>query len=214
MGEVQFFIKIPIFVARQYIRHRTQNLNEYSARYSEMSNDFYMPPLERMQKQSKSNKQMSAGQLDETTAQELLTDIDSINITAYSSYKKALSKGLSRELARIQLPVSNFTEMYTKMNLRNFFHLVSLRDDPGHAQDEIVSLASIMYSLVKPHFPLACEAFEDYHKNAVTLSKQEMDIIRMILNEKCNKENLLESVQFDSLSEKEQAEFKQKLQWS
>lgn len=180
MGVVQFFIRMPIFVARQHIRHRTQSINEYSARYSVMSDNFYIPETERMMFQSKSNKQMSAGTMETDLANALRKQMGGINGESYKAYKGLIDDGLSRELARTVLPVSAYTEMYVKMDLRNFFNYISLRDDPGHAQQEIAELAQIMYRLVEPLFPFSCEAFQDYQKNAITLSSPEIEVLRSL----------------------------------
>lgn len=101
---------------------------------------------------------------------------------SFQNYSQCLERGLSRELARIQLPLANYTELYWKIDLHNFFHYNQLRDDPSHAQNEIVQLAQIMYDMVKKLFPVSCQAFEDYQKNSVSLNKLEMSVLREFLN--------------------------------
>lgn len=178
MGELRFHLKIPIFVMRQHVRHRTASLNEYSGRYSEMSNEFYVPNASRMQKQSTTNKQGSAEEVERPT--DLVVDMQLETEQAHRNYQSYLETGLARELARIQLPVSNYTELYWKIDLKNFLHYSKLRMD-AHAQWEIRELATLMYNMVKPHFPMVCEAFEDYWLNAVTFSSQELDLLRQLV---------------------------------
>ncbi len=182
MCEVKFHIKLPIFVMRQLVRHRTANLNEYSGRYSVMSDDFYFPKGENLKPQSTTNKQgREEGELGASTG-ELEFEIFRIFDGATNAYKNLLDWNLSRELSRIVLPVSNYTEVIWKIDLHNFFKFYQLRGD-SHAQEEIQDYADAMYHLVFPHFPLCCEAFEHYVRNAVTFSEQEMYVIKELLED-------------------------------
>lgn len=177
MAELKFMIKMPIFVARQHVRHRTASINEYSARYSIMTDEFYMPEHDRFQGQHQTNKQASGDTLEYDTIEELEDSVIDSYQTTYENYQYTLKKGLSRELARIQLPVGQYTEMYWKIDLKNFLHYVKLRTDKKHAQMEIVAYAEAMYNLVKPLFPIACQAFEDYWLNARTFSAIELELL-------------------------------------
>ena len=178
MCEVKFHIKLPIFIMRQLVRHRTANLNEYSGRYSIMSDEFYLPEADYLQKQSTTNNQ---GREEVIPNKGLLQfEFNRIYDGAQIAYENLLNHELTKELARAVLPVANYTECIWKIDLHNFFHFVKLRADK-HAQREIQDYANAMYELVKPKFPLCCEAFEDYNRDAVTFSKQEMDVIRELL---------------------------------
>ena len=194
MCEVKFHLKMPIFVMRQLVRHRTASINEYSARYSVMTDEFYIPEFEQIQKQSTTNKQgreESEWGFDEKRNVQHAFQRSFHN--AYKEYSSLLGKednGLARELARSVLPVGGYTELYWKANLKNFLHMARLRMDP-HAQWEIQELATAMYNLAKDKFPQVCEAFEDYEQNAVTASKMEVDLLRALISkDKWN--NLLE----------------------
>lgn len=182
MVEFIFHIKMPIFVARQWIRHRTASLNEYSARYSEMTDEFYVPEPDAIKKQSKSNNQGREGEIADSQ-KDFYRDILGLSAqNSYASYKKVLDNdGLSRELARIVLPVSNYTEMYWKMDLNNLFHFLKLRMD-SHAQYEIQEYAKCIYNLIKKDHPELIEMFDDHMLYSVTFSKTEMDILKEILD--------------------------------
>ncbi len=178
MCEVKFHIKLPIFIMRQLVRHRTANLNEYSGRYSIMSDEYYLPEADYLQKQSMTNNQ---GREEAIPQKGLLQfEFNRMYDGAQIAYENLLNFELTKELARAVLPVANYTECIWKIDLHNFFHFVKLRADK-HAQREIQDYANAMYELVKPKFPLCCEAFEDYSRDAVTFSKQEMDVIRELL---------------------------------
>ena len=180
MCEVKFHIKLPIFVMRQLVRHRTANLNEYSGRYSVMSDDFYFPKGKELKPQSTTNKQgREEGEL--RNPGEIEFELYRIFDGATTAYHNLLDWNVSRELARIVLPVSNYTEVIWKIDLNNFFKFYQLRGD-DHSQKEIQDYANVMWDLVEPHFPLCCEAFTDYVLNAKTFSEQEMKIIRDNLN--------------------------------
>ena len=178
MCEVKFHLKLPIFIMRQLVRHRTANLNEYSGRYSVMSNEFYLPEGDYLAKQSTTNSQGRGEVLEQQGL--LQFEFNRIYDGASMAYQVLLEHDLSREVARAVLPVANYTECIWKIDLHNFFHFVKLRSD-SHAQREIRDYADAMYELVKPNFPLCCEAFEDYIQGATTFSKQEMGVIKELL---------------------------------
>jgi len=199
MCEVKFHIKLPIFIMRQLVRHRTANLNEYSGRYSIMSDEFYLPEADYLQKQSTTNNQ---GREEAIPQKGLLQfEFNRMYDGAQMAYENLLNFELTKELARSVLPVANYTECIWKIDLHNFFHFVKLRADK-HAQREIQDYANAMYELVKPKFPLCCEAFEDYDRDAVTFSRQEMNII---------KDNLNNIVATDRLIGREETEFLEKI---
>jgi thymidylate synthase (FAD) len=203
MCEVKFHIKLPIVVMRQLVRHRTANLNEYSGRYSVATDDFYFPKGLNLKPQSSTNKQgREEGELGNDTG-ELEFEIFRIFDGAKNAYHNLLDWNLSRELARVVLPVSNYTEVIWKIDLHNFFHVVHLRAE-SHAQQEIQDYANAMYGLVEPHFPLCCEAFEDYVRGAKTFSKQEMKVLK-------EKIPWVEQP-VEGLSKREETEFLEKLE--
>lgn len=220
MCEVKFHIKLPIFVMRQLVRHRTASMNEYSARYSVLTDEFYIPELEQIQKQSTTNKQ---GREETEWDFQDKRDVQHAFLrsfhNAYKEYKTLLGKddsGLARELARSVLPVGGYTELYWKANLKNFLHMARLRMDP-HAQWEIREFAGAMYELVKPLFPEACSAFEDYAVNTVKFSAKEFELLKELLN--TNRfEKLVETYNSEKalagefgLGQRELTEFKSKL---
>lgn len=214
MVELLFHLKMPIFVMRQHVRHRTASLNEYSGRYSEMSDEFYFPPEDRAFGQSQSNKQQSEGDISEIDKNDFFDNLEHQYNSSYLCYKAAINSGVSKELARIQLPLANYTELYWKIDLHNFFHYIGLRDDPGHAQSEIVQLARLMYGLVKPHVPISCQAFEDYRKNAVTFSAIEMRVLFDLLEDVLHYEDYCKNkidANRHNLKGRELIEFKRKL---
>jgi thymidylate synthase (FAD) len=168
MVEFKFHVKVPIFVARQWLRHRTASVNEVSARYSIVKDDFWLPSEYRSQ--SVTNKQGSDGSFEDKSAG--MSQTQSCDL-AFSVYDGLVERGISRELARTHLPQSTFTEFYWKINLHNLFHFLRLRMD-DHAQKEIRECALMMFELVKPIVPMSCEAFMDYRVNAVTLTGPEV----------------------------------------
>jgi thymidylate synthase (FAD) len=176
MIEFKFHVVMPIFVARQWIRHRTANVNEYSARYSVVPDRFYVPTTENIRAQSKSNRQGGDAPVEVGTAQEFLNYLDKCR-DQYAHYEKLLEKGVSRELARIGLPVNVYTEWYWKCDLHNILHFLSLRMD-AHAQQEIRDYAYAMFALIKPIVPISAEAFEDYRLGGAHLTRLELDSLR------------------------------------
>lgn len=219
MCELKFHVKLPIFIARQWVRHRTASLNEYSARYSEMREEFYIPnehspnehspnepslsepspnelsPSEQGSRvlfieaslggQSQSNRQgrssaapmLARGDKRKETSAKMFRRAQS----SFAYYKDLLSAGLSRELARITLPLSTYTEFYWKSNLHNLFHFLALRMD-AHAQDEIRLYARVIFDeIVRPLFPIASEAFIDYRLESKLLSRAEIKLLQELL---------------------------------
>ena len=173
MVEFKFHIRAPIFVARQWMRHRTASVNEVSARYSILEDDYFLP--EHLRTQSTVNRQ---GSEEEMTGDELLILKQKASCDmAFHVYEDLLKHGCSRELARTHLPVSTMTEFFWKIDLHNLFHFLKLRMD-SHAQPEIQVLAKQVYELIKPVVPLACEAFEDFVLNSLTLSGPEVEALR------------------------------------
>jgi thymidylate synthase (FAD) len=176
MVEFKFHHVMPIFVARQWIRHRTANVNEYSARYSVVRDRFYRPSIDAVRKQSASNRQGGTEIADNVTAEEFIAWLDDVEKN-YAKYEKFIEKGVSRELARIALPVSVYTEWYWKIDLHNLFHFLSLRMDP-HAQQEIQDYAWAMFELIRPIVPIAAEAFLDYNFESMRLTRLEIEAIK------------------------------------
>jgi thymidylate synthase (FAD) len=155
--EFQFEVKAPIFVLRQWHRHRTWTYNELSARYRELPEEYYVPEPEVIGAQSKDNKQMRV--MDETSRDEVSASIDSACKVSFQAYRQLLEKGVPRELARSVLPVATYSHMFAKVNLKNLFHFLSLRSHE-HAQYEIRVYAQAMHQLIKPVVPVACAAWE------------------------------------------------------
>lgn len=187
MVEFLFHLKMPIFVARQHIRHRTASVNEYSGRYSEMSSEFYLPEKHRLQGQDQVNKQGSAGQLDSFDQTDIWEQMQRHQAESLRLYKKLLEpratsngQSLSRELARLVLPVSNYTEMYWKIDLKNLLHYVRLRDD-AHAQWEIQQYGQALAHFVKQRCPIAYQAFQDYMQSSRVLSQGQTQLLRDIM---------------------------------
>jgi thymidylate synthase (FAD) len=175
MVEFKFHHVMPIFVARQWIRHRTANVNEYSARYSVVPDRFYHPTPEMVRKQSTSNRQGGVEATDNLTAQEFCEHLDRVEAN-YAEYQKLIDKGVAREMARIMLPLGIYTEWYWKCDLHNIFHFLSLRMDE-HAQQEIRDYARAMFALIQPIVPIAAEAFLDYNFEGMHLTRLEVEAI-------------------------------------
>ncbi len=179
MSEVKFHCKMPIFVARQWIRHRTANVNEYSGRYSEMLNEFYVPDPAVLKKQSANNRQGRDENLAPEQQARALDLLKEIYAMQYSAYEELLEMGVARELARIGLSVANYTQWYWKIDVHNLLHFLRLRLD-AHAQYEIRVFGEAMARVIRDAFPLTYEAFEDYQVNALKLSGKEIGIFRHI----------------------------------
>lgn len=197
------------FSANSFVVHNS--LNEYSGRYSVMSDEFYFPDESRAFGQSQSNKQQSEGDIAKIDKDAFFDNLEHQYQSSYFCYKSAINSGVSKELARIQLPLANYTELYWKIDLHNFFHYIGLRNDPGHAQSEIVQLARLMYELVKPHVPISCEAFEDYRYNGVIFSVQEQRALAELLRVDDLVQGSMDSTLNSYLKGRELDEFKNKL---
>jgi thymidylate synthase (FAD) len=169
-----FHVKMPIFVARQWVRHRTARLNEISGRYSVMKDDFYIPELEDIRPQSKANKQGrdENSDLSIETKQAIHDQMKNEHTWSYSNYEEYINDGVAKEIARINLPLSLYTEMYWQIDLHNLFHFLRLRLD-SHAQKEIRVYGEAMSSIIKKIVPVAYEAFEEHILNSVKVSKSE-----------------------------------------
>lgn len=182
MVEFKFHVKLPIFVARQWIRHRTANVNEYSGRYSVMKEEFYQPEAEQIRLQSDVNRQgRSDEQFPADLQEDFLSHASDIQKQVYERYTRYIGAGLAREIARINLPLSLYTEWYWKIDLHNLLHFLRLRMDP-HAQYEIRQYANVMAEIVKAVCPITWEAFEDYILNAQKFSAIELKILRDTLS--------------------------------
>lgn len=180
MCELKFHIKLPIFVARQWIRHRTANVNEISGRYSELKEEYYMPS--HVYKQASKNKQGSSDE----TIEEGEYWLDQVNTqcgASFGVYKAGLSLGVAREEARIGLPINTYTEWYWKIDLRNLLHFLRLRLD-SHAQYEIREYAKAIKDIVKQLFPIAWQAFKEHEYYAVTFSRREMAYLKRNIDSK------------------------------
>src|SRR5215475_7948464 len=192
MCEIKFHVKLPIFVARQWIRHRTANVNEYSARYSILDNEFYLPAPEQLASQSAANRQGRGAVLSGDEAARVLDLLRDDAGRAYAHYLEMLNErpeggvadpardGLARELARMNLSLNFYTQWYWKIDLHNLLHFLMLRAD-AHAQYEIRAYAEAMLQTVEAWVPVACKAFRDYRLGAVTLSAPMLAVVRRML---------------------------------
>ncbi|RME95966.1 MAG: FAD-dependent thymidylate synthase [Alphaproteobacteria bacterium] len=184
MCEVKLHVKLPVFVARQWIRHRTANVNEYSARYSILDREFYIPAPEHVAAQSAVNNQGRGEVLQGEEAARVLEILKADSTRCYDHYEQMISQdgqqGLARELARMNLPANVYTQWYWKVDLHNLFHFLRLRAD-AHAQFEIRVYAEEICKLVADWVPFAYRAFEDYRMGAVTMSAQMLDCLRRML---------------------------------
>ncbi len=210
MAEIKFHIKLPIFIMRQLVRHRTASLNEYSARYSEIKDEFYIPDPERVLKQSSSNKQCSSDDpLDEEIKRKFFIQTDDIVRSSVMAYEDMNKAGVARELNRIRIPLNNYTEIYWKMDLHNLLHFIRLRIHP-HAQYEIRVYAEVLLDIVKEWCPFVYESFVKYSLNSVQLSSIELDsLAKCIDKEKLladlelkQKEGLIKKREFNELKTK------------
>jgi len=192
MPVLRFKLKMPIFVARQHLRHRTASLNEYSLRYSEQQGDYYLPSLDRFCLKDKWNHQGSGEPLPEKDAQIAQDALRDTFEHEWATYKFLLDLGVSNEIARCALGVNFYTEMVWQCNLRNLFHYLKLRNDP-HAQYEIQQMAGAMEQIVAELFPMCYSAYQEYVKHSVTFSKTEMEILREAMSENIS-DDLIEDI--------------------
>lgn len=181
MCEVKLHVKLPVFVARQWIRHRTANVNEYSARYSILDREFYIPEPAQLAAQSTVNNQGRGAVLEGAEAARVLDMLKADAGRSYDHYEAMLSQdgqqGLARELARMNLPMNIYTQWYWKVDLHNLFHFLRLRAD-AHAQYEIRVYAEAIAEAVRDWVPLAFAAFEDYRMGGVTLSGKAIAVLK------------------------------------
>lgn len=217
MCEIKFHIKLPIFIARQWIRHRTANVNEYSGRYSIMDKEFYIPQPEHLAAQSQTNRQGRGEVLEGEQAKRVLEILKADSVNAYAHYEEMMNcdeegnvfnpekSGLARELARMNLPVNFYTQWYWKIDLHNLMHFLSLRAD-SHAQFEIRAYANVMLDVLKAWLPITYQAFMDYNMGGANISAKGLEAIRrMIAGEKVTQET-------SGMSKGEWREFEQTLQ--
>jgi thymidylate synthase (FAD) len=173
-----FHVKLPIFVARQWIRHRTARLNEVSGRYSVMKDEFYIPASEDIALQSTDNKQgRSSEALDPVTGEKIRAALAEGQKAAYTAYSSLVDEGIARELARINLPLSLYTEWYWQIDLHNLFHFLELRLD-AHAQKEIRMYAKVLLEIAKKVAPRCCDSFERHILGGVRFSAEEFAVIK------------------------------------
>lgn len=207
-AELKFHVKVPMYIWRQWVRHRTAQICELSGRYSVMENEQHETPPNEWRLQSKNNKQGSDGYVDNDTGEMLTDDEKYVNSITNDVYEHRLSNGIAREQARKDLPLSTYTEAFWKIDLHNLLHFLNLRCD-SHAQKEIRDYANIIASIVKELFPITFEAWEDYVFYAETFSKQEIKLLISILGDydldSCNKTLNLD------LSNRELSEFDDKI---
>src|SRR4051794_21048462 len=192
MCEIKYHVKLPIFVARQWIRHRTANVNEYSARYSILDNEFYIPAPQHLAAQATSNRQGRGDLVEGAAAQQVLDLLREDAQRAYANYAELLNEdegggqkdpgwpGLARELARMNLSLNFYTQWYWKTDLHNLMHFLSLRAD-AHAQYEIRAYADAMLDTLRRWVPMTCEAFLEYRMNAATISATGLKVIKRLL---------------------------------
>ena len=195
MCEIKLHVKLPIFVARQWIRHRTASINEYSARYSVLDKEFYIPSEKNLAIQSNINKQGRGKVLSKNRSQEALKMLKDDAQKTYQTYEYLLNEtnegkiinknkeGLTRELARINLTLNTYTQWYWKTNLHNLMNFIQLRAD-DHAQYEIRVYAKIIFDIMKKWVPLTSEAFESYSSGSVELSSEALEVIRTLISGK------------------------------
>jgi thymidylate synthase (FAD) len=218
MCDIKFHVKLPIFVARQWIRHRTASVNEYSARYSILGKEFYLPEKKHLSPQSQINMQgRDDTTLPDDIADKVLNVLKGDSLNAYDNYIKLMNEdeegnmlnedtiGISRELARMNLSLNYYTEWYWKINLHNLLHFVALRADP-HAQYEIRVYADAILEIIKKWVPFVYNAFEQYRMNAKNFSYAEIENLKkMLKGEKITHEN-------SGMSKREWGEFASKLE--
>lgn len=194
MCDIKFHIKLPIFIARQWIRHRTASVNEYSARYSILGNEFYLPEPQNIAPQSSTNKQCrESDSLPKEVAEKVLNILEEDARNCYKHYTELMNTdeegnvidenntGIARELARMNLTLNYYTEWYWKINLHNLLHFLRLRADP-HAQYEIRVYAEKMLDIVKAWVPFTYEAFEEYRMQGANISRKGLEVIKKMIN--------------------------------
>ena len=215
MCEIKLHVKLPIFVARQWIRHRTASVNEYSARYSILDKEFYIPSAEHLAAQSAGNRQGRGSVLEGQEAAMVLNLLRTDAERCYADYAAMLNEGadadtsrqgLARELARMNLTLNTYTQWYWKTNLHNLLHFLSLRAD-AHAQYEIRVYADAMLRITEAWVPIATQAFRDYRLGAVTLSAQMVAVLRRMLAGE------MVASETSGLSKREWAEFTGAIGW-
>lgn len=189
MCEIKLHVKLPMFIARQWIRHRTANVNEYSARYSILDKEFYVPAADQLAVQSSVNNQGRGEAINRNDAEKILDLMKGDAAQAFNSYEQLINSdadgkpvdaerpALARELARIGLPLSTYTQWYWKTDLHNLFHFMALRAD-SHAQYEIRVYADVIRDIANRWVPLASKAFEDYRLHGVELSRDAIEVVR------------------------------------
>jgi len=189
MAEIKLHVKLPIFVARQWIRHRTASVNEYSARYSILDREFYIPEADRLATQSMSNRQGSEGELKDEESKHVLKEIRENAERNYAHYLDLLGedgeespgddsrKGLARELARVNLGVNYYTQWYWKVNLHNLMRFLVLRAD-AHAQFEIRAYANVLVSILHRWVPLTAAAFQEHLLGGLHLSASAVKVLQ------------------------------------
>ena len=192
MCEIKLHVKLPMFIARQWIRHRTASINEYSARYSVLDKEFYIPEEKDLAVQSKVNKQGRGDTLSPKDSEEALFLLKRDAEKSYETYEYLLNEnlkgevidenrdGLSRELARINLTLNTYTQWYWKTNLHNLMNFIFLRAD-SHAQYEIRVYADIIYKIMESWVPITAEAFNSYRSGSVELSAEAINVIKLML---------------------------------
>ena len=195
----EFHAKMPIFVARQWIRHRTARLNEISGRYSVIKDEFYVPDSSSINFQNKDNKQGRAvDDVPDSLKDKVISILSKDQEAVYKNYEEMIDDDIARELARINLPLSTYTEWYWQMDLKNMFHFLKLRMD-HHAQWEIQEYGRAMAKIVKAVCPLAYESFEKHMVNGARFSEHELNAIRLMLD---GKENPLEGRRLKEFEQK------------
>jgi thymidylate synthase (FAD) len=182
MVEFKFHCRMPIFVARQWVRHRTANINELSGRYSVMEDSCWTASKDDLRQQSEVNRQGSFGAVSEPEGLQILETLRTDQELLFRHYREYIEKGVAREIARTNLPLSTYTEWYWKIDLHNLLHFLELRMD-AHAQKEIREYANAIAGFVKRICPLTWEAFEEHRIRSVTFSGSEMQLLRSAIRE-------------------------------
>lgn len=210
MNEIKFHVKLPVFVARQWIRHRTANVNEYSARYSILDREFYIPKKNDLKPQSKINNQGRSGNLSKEEKTLYSSILRENSEKSFENYSKLLNEdgfgnvvdkdnnGLTRELSRMTLPLNTYTQWYWKIDLHNFMHFLALRFDV-HAQYEIRVYAEIMLDILKKWVPLTYNAFVSNRLKALTLSSEGVDFLKSVIHGKKFQSNKISKRELENI---------------